>query len=74
VQIEFFFTCRECGAYTRVLWDTARELDAEPVKLECSSSRCGHVSGELAPGYVYREEHRPSREREGGEGPGSNGR
>jgi len=74
MQIEFFFTCRECGAYTRVLWDTARELDAELVKLECSSSRCGHVSGELRPGYVYREEHRPSSEREGGEGSGSNGR
>jgi len=28
----------------------ARELDAEPVKLECSSSRCGHVSGELGEG------------------------
>jgi len=29
MQIEFFFTCRECGADTRILWDTARELDAK---------------------------------------------
>jgi len=48
--------------------------DRGPVELKCSSSRCGHVSGELLPGYVYREEHRPSWEREGGEGPGANGR
>jgi len=29
-----------------------------PVELECSSSRCGHVSGELRLGYTFREEHR----------------
>ena len=74
MQIELCFICRECGGDTRILWDTARELDIEPVKLECSSSRCGHVSGELTPGYVFREEHRPSGEREEGEGPGANGR
>jgi len=72
MQIEFFFTCRECGGDVRVSWDTSHS--GEPVELRCSSSRCGHVSGELAPGYVYREEHRPSCEREGGDGPGSNGR
>jgi len=72
VQIEFFFTCRECGAAARVPWDTSDF--GKPVKLECSSFRCGHVSGELTLGYVYREEHRPSWEREAGEGPGSNGR
>jgi len=71
MQIEFFFTCRECGADTRIHWDTVQEL-GEPVELKCSSSRCGHVSGELRPGYVFREEHRPSREREGFvEGPDS---
>jgi len=67
MQIEFFFNCRECGADSRILWDTAREL-AELVVLECSSSRCSHVSGELFPAYIYREEHQPSWEREGGEG------
>ena len=61
MQIEFFFTCRECGADVRVPWDTK---DVEPVELRCSSSRCGHVSGELTPGYVFRAEHRPSWERE----------
>ncbi len=64
MQIEFFFTCRECGADVRLLWDTGREL-GDPVELKCSSSRCGHVSGELRPGYVFREEHQPSWEREG---------
>jgi len=73
MQIEFFFTCRECGADVRVLWDTARELDAEPVELKCSSNRCAHVSGELRPGYAFREEHRPSWEKVG-ESPGDNGR
>jgi len=63
--IEFQFTCRECGADVRVPWDTSHF--GAPVKLECSSSRCGHVSGELTPGYVYREEHRPSWEREEGD-------
>jgi len=64
MQIEFFFTCRECGGDTRILWDTARELDAEPVELKCSSNRCAHVSGELRPGYVYRPEHQPSWEKD----------
>jgi len=64
MQIEFFFTCRECGGDTRILWDTARELDAELVELKCSSSRCCHVSGELRPGYVYRPEHQPSWEKD----------
>ena len=51
------------------------QMAAEPVELQCSSSRCGHVSGELRPGYAYRDEHRPSREREGFvEGPDVNGR
>jgi len=54
MQIEFEFTCRECGAAARVPWDTSDF--GKPVRLECSSFRCGHVSGELTPGYVYREE------------------
>jgi len=73
MQIEFWFTCRECGGDTRISWDTSHSGDQDPVDLKCSSSRCGHVSGELATAYVYREEHRPSWEREGGDGPGSNG-
>jgi len=74
MQIEFFFTCRECGGDTRIIWDTSHSGDRDSVELHCSSSRCGHVSGELRPGFVYLEEHRPSLEKEGGEGPGSNGR
>jgi len=75
VQIEFFFTCRECGADTRILWDTSHSGDRDFVQLKCSSSRCGHVSGKLHLSYIYREEHRPSREREGFvEGPDVNGR
>ena len=63
MQIEFWFSCRECQADSHVSWDTAREL-GEPVELKCSSSRCGHVSGELSPAYTFGEEHRPSWERE----------
>lgn len=74
MQIEIFFTCRECGGDTRITWDTSHSGDLDPVELRCSSSKCGHVSGELTPAYVYREEHRPSWEREEGDGPGSNGR
>jgi len=54
MQIEFQFTCRECGADTRVAWDTSHS--GEPVELRCSSSRCGHISEELLPGYTLREE------------------
>jgi len=63
MQIEFWFSCRECGADTRIIWDTSHS--GEPEELKCSSSRCGHVSGELTPRYVFREEHRPGHEREG---------
>jgi len=52
MQIEFFFTCRECGADVRVSWDTSHF--GEPVELKCSSSRCGHVSGELTPACYVR--------------------
>lgn len=69
MRIEFHFTCRECASDVYVGWDTAHD---SPVGLRCSS--CAHVSGELRADYVYREEHRPSWEREGSEGPGSNGR
>lgn len=65
MQIEFVFSCRECGADSHILWDTAQEVSDAAVELKCSSSRCGHVSGELRPGYVFREEHWPSSEREG---------
>jgi len=58
MQITFEFTCRDCGADTRILWDTAMEGDGA-VELQCSSSRCGHVSGELRLGYSFREEHWP---------------
>jgi len=57
MQITFEFTCRDCGADTRVAWDTSHS--GEPVELKCSSSRCGHVSGELLPAYTFREEHWP---------------
>ena len=63
MQIEFQFTCRECGADTRITWDTSHS--GEPEELKCSSSKCGHVSGELTPGYVFREEHWPSWGQEG---------
>jgi len=43
MQIEFFFTCRECGADTRLVWDTSHS--GEPEELKCSSYKCGHVSG-----------------------------
>lgn len=65
MQIEFVFSCRECGADSHILWDTAQEL-GDAVVLKCSSWKCHHVSGELRPGYVYREEHGPSSEREEG--------
>ena len=50
MQIEFFFTCRGCGGDVRVPWDTSHS--GEPVELRCSSSKCGHVSGELMPDYA----------------------
>jgi len=58
MQIEFSFSCRECGEDARVRWDTSHEV---PVELFCSA--CRHVSGELSPAYIFREEHRPSWER-----------
>jgi len=61
MQIEFFFSCRECGADTRITWDTSHS--GEPVELKCSSTRCGYVSGELLPAYTFREEHWPRWER-----------
>jgi len=68
--IEFHFTCRECASDVYVGWETSH--DSPPVGLRCSS--CGHVSGELRVDHVYREEHRPSWEREGVEDDlGSNG-
>jgi len=73
MQIEFWFTCRECGGDTRIAWDTSHSGDREPVELKCSSSRCGHVSGELWLGYAFREEYLPSWEKVG-ESPGDNGR
>jgi len=60
MQIEFHFTCRECGEYTSVRWDTSHEV---PVELFCSA--CRHVSGELQPTYSFKPEHRPSWERAG---------
>jgi len=72
MQIEFWFSCRECGADTRIPWDTSHSGDRDPVELKCSSSRCGHVSGELRLGYAFREEHRPSWEKVG-VSPGDNG-
>jgi len=33
MQIEFWFTCRECGADVRVPWDTSHS--GEPVELKC---------------------------------------
>ena len=42
-----------------VRWDSSH---GEPVELRCP--HCGHVSGELTPGYVSREEHRPNWEHE----------
>ena len=56
--IDFGFACRECGSEVSVHYDTSK---SGPVELRCSV--CGHVSGELLPGYVYREEYRPSWER-----------
>jgi len=58
MQIEFSFTCRECGEDARVRWDTSH---AVPVELFCSA--CRHVSGELSLAYAFRAEHRPSWER-----------
>jgi len=60
MQIAFVFTCRECGLDdVRVRWDSSHD---EPVELRCP--HCGHVSGELTPNYVFREEHFPSWEHE----------
>ncbi len=56
--IDFGFACRECVAEVTVRYDTSK---LGPVELLCSV--CGHVSGELVPGYVFRAEHRPSWER-----------
>jgi len=53
--IDFKFTCRECGVDVRVHYDTRQ---VGPVELVCSE--CKHVSGELAPNYVFRAEHRAS--------------
>jgi len=58
MQIDFGFTCRECEEEVTVHYDTSKP---GPVELRCS--KCDHVSGELAPGYVFRAEHRPSWER-----------
>jgi len=80
MQIRLTFTCRECGQDRELLTDTSNygvvfELDPPALAgvtasvddgclLELKCMGCGHVSGEVVPGYRYRAERRPSHEQE----------
>lgn len=79
MQINLTFTCRECGEDQTIRTDTSdygvlfasvtpgfSEPVVHPAKvLSLGCQACGHVSGELGLGYIFRpEQHAPSHERD----------
>jgi len=63
MQIRLEWTCRECEQDQEIVTDTSNYGPSNQVELLCPW--CGHVSGQVALGYRYLDQHRPSWERAG---------